>query len=268
MNTTRSTSRQLADQRPAEGEVRVLVSAMGITALGTQVAGTVDAVSKDSVGFIRGDRVSFRAAGPIDSARVVVPEHELMGVPADVDLDAAAALVPCALLARTVVRQVRPIARGERVHVADASLDERWADNPFVDGRWGRVRFYGAYPLLSPSGFAVGTLCVFDDRRMPYKAKVTDTMSWGDIPTCKESGVPTDYVMLRGIFMPAGVNKDQLEYYTTLLKKVRETPDWKDYMEKGAFNQTSMAGDDFTKWLGMAEQMHRNLMKEAGFIAN
>ena len=110
-------------------------------------------------------------------------------------------------------------------------------------------------------------LCVFDDQRMPYKAKVTDTLSWGDIPTCKESGVPTDYVMLRGIFMPAGVNKDQLEYYTTLLKKVRETPDWKEYMEKGAFNQTSMSGDEFTKWLGAAENMHRDLMKEAGFIA-
>src|ERR1700716_1610315 len=44
-------------------------------------------------------------------------------------------------------------------------------------------------------------LCVFDDKRMPYKNKVTDTMSWNDIPTCKEAGVPTDYVMLRGIFM-------------------------------------------------------------------
>ena len=44
-------------------------------------------------------------------------------------------------------------------------------------------------------------LCVFDDQRMPYKDKVTETMSWGDIPTCKESGVPTDYLMLRGIFM-------------------------------------------------------------------
>ena len=50
-------------------------------------------------------------------------------------------------------------------------------------------------------------LCVFDDTRMPYKTKVTDTMSWNDIPTCKEAGVPTDYVMLRGIFMPAGVDQ-------------------------------------------------------------
>ena len=110
-------------------------------------------------------------------------------------------------------------------------------------------------------------LCVFDDKRMPYKTKVTDTQSWGDIPTCKEAGVPADYVMLRGIFMPPGVSKDQLEFYVNMLKKVRETPEWKDYMEKGAFNQTTLSGEDFNKWLGSAENMHRDLMKEAGFIA-
>jgi tripartite-type tricarboxylate transporter receptor subunit TctC len=110
-------------------------------------------------------------------------------------------------------------------------------------------------------------LCVFDDKRMPYKAKVTDTQSWNDIPTCKESGVPTDYVMLRGIFMAPGVAPDQLAFYVNMLKKVRETPEWKDYMEKGAFNQTSMSGDEFGNWLGKAENMHRELMKEAGFLA-
>jgi putative tricarboxylic transport membrane protein len=110
-------------------------------------------------------------------------------------------------------------------------------------------------------------LCVFDEKRMPYKAKVTDKMSWYDIPTCKDSGVPTDYVMLRGVFMPPGVTKEQTDFYVALLKKVRETPEWKDYMEKGAFNQTSMTGEDYFKWLGAAENMHRNLMKEAGFMA-
>ncbi len=110
-------------------------------------------------------------------------------------------------------------------------------------------------------------LCVFDEKRMPYKAKITDTLGWGDIPTCKEAGVPTDYTMLRGIFMAPGVTKEQTDFYVGLLKKIRETPEWKDYMEKGAFNQTSMAGDDFVKWLGAAENRHRELMKEAGFIA-
>jgi tripartite-type tricarboxylate transporter receptor subunit TctC len=110
-------------------------------------------------------------------------------------------------------------------------------------------------------------LCVFDDERMPYKTKVTDTQSWFDIPTCKEAGVPTDYVMLRGIFMPPGVTADQQAFYVELLKKIRATPDWKEYMEKGAFNQSFMTGADFTKWLTTAENNHRNLMKEAGFLA-
>ena len=56
------------------------------------------------------------------------------------------------------------IDEARTVHVRDASLDERWAHNPFVDGRWGRVRFYGAHPLLNPAGFVVGTLCVLDER--------------------------------------------------------------------------------------------------------
>ena len=77
---------------------------------------------------------------------------------------------------------------------------------------------------------------MFDDERMPYKDKVTETQSWDDIPTCKEAGVPTDYVMLRGIFMPPGVTPEQQAFYVDLMKKVRETPDWKEYMEKGAFN--------------------------------
>jgi len=110
-------------------------------------------------------------------------------------------------------------------------------------------------------------LCVFDHARMPYKEKVTDKMSWSDIPTCKEAGVPTDYTMLRGIFMAPGVSPEQVAFYVELLKKVRETPDWKDYMEKGAFNTTSMTGAEFRKWLEAAESTHQKLMAEAGFLA-
>ena len=110
-------------------------------------------------------------------------------------------------------------------------------------------------------------LCVFDDARMPYKTKVTETMSWYDIPTCKESGVPIDYVMLRGIFMPGGVTKEQVDYYVGLFKKVRETPEWKKFMEDGAFNTTFMSGPEYAKWVEKAENTHRELMREAGFLA-
>jgi len=110
-------------------------------------------------------------------------------------------------------------------------------------------------------------LCVFDENRMPYKNKVTKTMSWNDIPTCKESGVPTSYVMLRGIFMPPGVPKEAVDFYVGLFKKVRETPEWKKFMEDGAFNQTFMEGAGYHKWVENAENVHRTLMKDAGFLA-
>jgi len=110
-------------------------------------------------------------------------------------------------------------------------------------------------------------LCVFDDNRMPYKNKVTETMSWYDIPTCKEAGVPTDYVMLRGIFMPPGVGPDVVAFYVDLFKKVRETPEWKKFMEDGAFNQTFMSGKEYVDWVAKNETLHRQLMQDAGFLA-
>src|SRR6185437_4509498 len=69
-------------------------------------------------------------------------------------------------------------------------------------------------------------LCVFDGKRMPYKEKVTKDMAWGDIPTCKESGVDVEYLMLRGIFMPGAVKPEEVKFYTDLLDKVKQTPEW------------------------------------------
>jgi tripartite-type tricarboxylate transporter receptor subunit TctC len=114
---------------------------------------------------------------------------------------------------------------------------------------------------------ALRPLCVFDDERMPYKAKVTDTMAWGDIHSCKEAGINVDYLMLRGIFMPSGVTKDQVDFYVDLFKKVRETADWKKFMEDGAFNTTFMSGADYAKWVEKTEKTHVDLMREAGFLA-
>jgi putative tricarboxylic transport membrane protein len=108
-------------------------------------------------------------------------------------------------------------------------------------------------------------LCVFDTKRMPYKEKVADK-SWGDIPTCKEQGLDVDYLMLRGIFMPGGVTQDQVKYYVDVLRKVQETPEWKQLMEQGAFNTTSLEGKEYADWVAREETRHMTLMKEAKFL--
>ncbi|APV49850.1 tricarboxylate transporter [Betaproteobacteria bacterium GR16-43] len=110
-------------------------------------------------------------------------------------------------------------------------------------------------------------LCVFDTQRMPYKEKVTKDMAWGDIPTCKEAGLDANYLMLRGIFMPGGATPDQVAYYVGVLEKVSQTPEWKKFIEEGAFNTTALKGKDYADWVAKNEQLHQNLMKEAGFLA-
>ena len=114
---------------------------------------------------------------------------------------------------------------------------------------------------------ALRPLCVFDKERLPYKAKITATQSWSDVPPCGAAGLPVEYLMLRGIFMPPGVSAAQTKYYVDLFNKVRALPEWQEFMQKGAFKQTAMSGNDYFEWLGRNEQLHRELMKEAGFIA-
>ncbi len=110
-------------------------------------------------------------------------------------------------------------------------------------------------------------LCVFDHERLPYQEKVTDKMSWHDIPVCEEAGLDVDYLMLRGIFMPPGVSKEHVQYYVDLFKKVMATPEWNDLMEKGAFNRTTLTGKAYADWLAKEESRHKDLMQAAGFIA-
>jgi len=125
-------------------------------------------------------------------------------------------------------------------------------------------------PIEAVSQWKAGNvrpLCVFDGKRIALTAKVTKTMSWHDIPTCKEQGLDTEYLMLRGIFMPAGVPKEAVDYYVDLFQKVRATKEWKDFMAQGAFNTTFMTGDQYRDWVAKAEETHKMLMTKAGFLA-
>jgi tripartite-type tricarboxylate transporter receptor subunit TctC len=125
-------------------------------------------------------------------------------------------------------------------------------------------------PIEAVTHWRSGTLrplCVFDGRRLPVTEKMTATEAWSDIPTCRESGLDVEYLMLRGIFMAPGVTPAQVNFYVELLKKVAETPEWQELMRQGAFNTTALTGEEFKAWLAREEERHRTLMTEAGFLA-
>jgi len=114
----------------------------------------------------------------------------------------------------------------------------------------------------------VRPLCVFDKERMQYKTKVTESMSWHDIPTCRDQGVDVQYLMLRAVFLPGKLTPEQTAFYVDLFKKVTQTSEYKEYMEKQALKPVFLTGKDMLKFLEEDDALNRNLMTEAGFVAN
>ena len=113
----------------------------------------------------------------------------------------------------------------------------------------------------------VRPLCVFSKERIGYKGKVTEAMSWNDIPTCKEQGVDVSYQMLRALFLPGQASADQVAFYNDLFKKVTQTTEYKDYMEKQALKPVFLSGSEMVKFLEEDETLNKSLITEAGFVA-
>lgn len=63
------------------------------------------------------------------------------------------------------------------VAVADASQDDRFAENPFVTGEIGDVRFYASAPLVTPDGVTIGRLCVFDEQPRTMSQQESDALA-------------------------------------------------------------------------------------------
>lgn len=124
-----------------------------------------------------------------------------------------------------------------------------------------------AEDLANWRGGATRPLCVFAEQKMAYTEKVADGQSWADIPTCASQGLNVSYQMLRGMFMPGKVSKEQQAFYVDLFKKVSETAEWKEYLARNALAADYRDGEAFVSFLKADEAKHEKLMTEAGFMA-
>jgi putative tricarboxylic transport membrane protein len=106
----------------------------------------------------------------------------------------------------------------------------------------------------------VRPLAVFDPERVPDK-------DWKEIPTVKEAlGLDIQYNMLRGIFGPPDMPKEAVDWYIGFLKKVYDTPEFQDYLHKGALKGSFTTGAEYVKWVEGAEQLHKELMAKGGLV--
>ena len=96
---------------------------------------------------------------------------------------------------------------------------------------------------------------------------VHDGVGWGDIPTCSESGLPiTSYQMPRTVWTPAGLPEAALAFYTDLMKKVSETPEWKDYVTKTSQTGRFLAGAAFEDFIANSQGDALKVFKAEGWL--
>lgn len=103
------------------------------------VAGVIDGLGPDTAGFARGDRVAFpvSTAGAPTASSVVMSIDSLVGIPRGVAEQQAADLLVPGIVARALLRQVRPMGNGDLVHVSLAPSLLRDVVEAWVNDRGG-----------------------------------------------------------------------------------------------------------------------------------
>ena len=98
-------------------------------------------------------------------------------------------------------------------------------------------------------------------------AKVAAEQSWADIPTCHEQGLGIDqYRFPRTVFLPGGVSDEQRAFYVELMRKVSQTAEFRDYVERSALAPTFLAGEDLVSYIEKDRQRVIPLFREAGWL--
>lgn len=112
----------------------------------------------------------------------------------------------------------------------------------------------------------VKPICVFGSERMAKGPKVAKDMAWSDIPLCKDSGIPiAGYQMPRTVWLPANVSADIVDFYVTVMNKVRETPEWKQYIERTSQTDQFLTGNALRAFIKTDSTRASEVFKREGW---
>jgi putative tricarboxylic transport membrane protein len=148
---------------------------------------------------------------------------------------------------------------------------------PFKSGGEADVQLSGGHvdshvnnPSESLGNFKAGKvrpLCVFSPVRLAAGPKVTGDMGWSDVPTCKSEGLAIDhFTQPRVVWMPGKAPAEAAAYYIEILKKVSETPEWREYLERTSQTGRYIGGEDFKKFVAADYERFRGVFAEQGWL--
>ncbi|CAN7652397.1 tripartite tricarboxylate transporter substrate-binding protein [Bosea sp. LjRoot90] len=115
----------------------------------------------------------------------------------------------------------------------------------------------------------VKPLCVFSPVRLAKSDPIHDGKGWGDIPTCKEAGLPLEaFQMPRTVWLPAEVPADAVAFYADVMEKVSKTPEWAEFIARTAQTARFMKGKELTDFVAKDEAANAKVFKNEGWVIN
>lgn len=166
---------------------------------------------------------------------------------------------------QVLVRQIEKVG-----HVAFSYVPFRSGSEVAVQLAGGHVAANVNNPQENVGQWRAGTirpLCVFSRTRLAYADVVTAKQSWADIPTCMEAGLPIErYQMPRTVWLPKGVSDEQVSFYRAVLEKVRATPEWKAWLQRGSQTDAFLSGSELDDYIASDEKWLRGQFAEDGWL--
>jgi len=98
-------------------------------------------------------------------------------------------------------------------------------------------------------------LAVFSDNRIP---------ALKNVPTMKEVGHNVVSRSARGVVAPAGISKNEEQFYVNMMKKITESKGWKEYADKNLMTVRFLGGADYAKYLAKEREDLTALLKSIG----
>jgi putative tricarboxylic transport membrane protein len=91
---------------------------------------------------------------------------------------------------------------------------------------------------------------------------------YSGLATCKSQGIPIDdYYIMRAIMGPPGLSPQQQAFWVDLFKKVYDSQEWKDFMDKNALNPDFRSGLEFRQFILQYQQLHQDIATKFKWVS-
>ena len=102
-------------------------------------------------------------------------------------------------------------------------------------------------------------------RALAYSEAKRSTV-YPDVPTFKEKGYDFSFSLPRGVVLPPDNSDKVVDWWVATLKKVVETPEWKEYLRKNSLSGNTVWGKDFGVYLEKTDGQFRQVLTEIGVL--